>query len=71
MLPIVIPLRAEEDRDWKVQPTPLRPLTISNYCVKAGVLMTHKVRGSIPTDYHYNFIVAGAATSFYKMEHYF
>ena len=27
MLPIVIPLRAEEDRDWKVQPTPLRPLT--------------------------------------------
>ena len=28
MLPIVIPLRAEEDRDWKVQPTPLQPLTI-------------------------------------------
>ena len=27
MLPIVIPLRAEEDRDWKVQPTPLQPLT--------------------------------------------
>ena len=30
MLPIVIPLRAEEDRDWKVQPTPLQPLTIFN-----------------------------------------
>ena len=28
MLPIVIPLRAEEDRDWKVQPTPLQPLTV-------------------------------------------
>ena len=27
MLPIVIPLRAKEDRDWKVQPTPLQPLT--------------------------------------------
>ena len=49
MLPIVIPLRAEEDRDWKVQPTPLQPLTSGG---SGGMMLMDKTSedSSVQTD---------------------